>query len=138
LIVEGVFEQFPALRIVLAAAGVTWLPSLMWRMDKEWKGLRREIPWVKQLPSDYMRQHIRLTTQPLDTPPTEEQGRQIFEQLEAEMLLIYGSDYPYCPATSPQTLLPVFLSALARRRILAENARDFYRLADPASIAENQ
>ena len=69
LISEGLFDQFPTLRVALIESGFTWLPSLMWRFDKEWKGLRREVPWVRRLPSDYIREHVRLTLQPFDAPP---------------------------------------------------------------------
>jgi predicted TIM-barrel fold metal-dependent hydrolase len=134
LIVEGVFEQFPGLRVVLAAGGVTWLPSLIWRLDKEWKGLRREIPWVRQLPSEYIRRHVRLTLQPADVPPAAVQWQQMFDQLEGTDLLLFGSDYPYCSITPPEQLLPASLSDAARRRILAENARAFYRLPDLTTI----
>ena len=40
LVVEGVFDHFPTLRMALIEGGWTWLPSLMWRFDKDWKGLR--------------------------------------------------------------------------------------------------
>ena len=50
LIAEGAFERFPELRVVLLESGFGWLPPLLWRLDKEWKGLRREIPWVKHAP----------------------------------------------------------------------------------------
>src|SRR5947209_7024396 len=43
LIVEGVFDRFPGLRVALVEGGWTWLPSLMWRIDKDWKGLRRAV-----------------------------------------------------------------------------------------------
>src|SRR5262249_4518623 len=81
LIVEGVFDQFPTLRVALIESGVTWLPSLMWRLDKEWKGLRREVPWVRRLPSDYIRDHVRLTIQPFDAPP----GPRYVEQCIAQL-----------------------------------------------------
>ena len=72
LIGEGTFERFPGLRVALLEGGFTWLPSLMWRLDKEWKGLRRDIPWVRRPPSETIRERVRLSVQPLEpyTHPT--------------------------------------------------------------------
>lgn len=128
LIAEGVFDQFPALRVTLIEGGFTWLPSLMWRMDKEWKGLRREIPWVKRLPSEYIRQHIRLTVQPIDAPPDSRHLRQVIEQLESDELLLFSTDYPHWHFDTPDEALPVELSPELERKIMAENAQAFYRL----------
>ena len=57
---EGVFERFPDLRVVLSECGFAWLPSLLWRFDKDWKGVWREVPWVKHRPSEYVREHFSL------------------------------------------------------------------------------
>ncbi len=128
LIIEGVFDRFPTLRVAFIESGFTWLPSLMWRLDKEWKGLRHNTPWVRRLPSDYMRQHLRLTVQPVDAPSAPQHLQQILEQLESDEMLMYASDYPHCHADSPeQTLLPIVGDA-ALKKILSENARAFYRL----------
>jgi predicted TIM-barrel fold metal-dependent hydrolase len=128
LIAEGVFDQFPALRVALIEGGFTWLPSLMWRMDKEWKGLRREIPWVKRLPSEYIREHVSLTLQPLDSPPDSYHLRQIMEQLESDDMLMFSTDYPHWHFNSSEEALPVELAPEVERKIMAENARAFYRL----------
>lgn len=125
LIVEGVFAQFPTLRVVMAEGGWTWLPSLMWRLDKEWKGLRFEIPWVNRFPSELIRQHVRFTLQPIDAPPDSEQLLQTVEQLESEELLLYSSDYPHWHDTAVPLLNA--LSATHREKIMGENAREFYR-----------
>jgi predicted TIM-barrel fold metal-dependent hydrolase len=127
LIAEGVFDQFPTLRVALIESGVTWLPALMWRLDKEWRGLRREIPWVKKRPSDYIRQHIRLTTQPLDAPPRAGHLLQIIHQLECEELLMFSSDYPHHYPVSPMETWLSDLQPVLTQKIMAENARAFYQ-----------
>ena len=128
LVAEGVCEQFPALRVALIEGGFTWLPSLMWRLDKDWKGLRREVPWVKRLPSEVIRAHMRLTTAPLDAPPGAGQLLELIQQLDSEEMLLYASDYPHWHADTDE---PPFTDALPeplRTRIMSGNARDFYRL----------
>jgi uncharacterized protein len=128
LIMEGVFDRFPTLRVTLIEGGFTWLPSLMWRMDKEWKGLRHNTPWVRRLPSDYMRQHLRLTLQPLDAPPVAQQMLQVIEQMDSDEMLMFSTDYPHYHFDTPEEALPAGLSPELLRKILSENARAFYRL----------
>jgi hypothetical protein len=100
----------------------------MWRFDKEWKGLRRETPWVKRLPSEYIREHIRLTIQPVDAPPDPKDLLRIIEQLDSEELLLFSTDYPHWHFDTPEEALPVALPASLAQKIFAENARAFYRL----------
>jgi predicted TIM-barrel fold metal-dependent hydrolase len=127
LIVEGVFAQFPNLRIVMAEGGWTWLPALMWRLDKEWKGLRFEIPWVKEYPSDLIRKHLRFTLQPIDAPPNPELLTQTMSQLESDELLLFSTDYPHWHFDDAQDALPKQLSETQRKKIMGENAVHFYR-----------
>ncbi len=124
LIVEGVFAQFPSLKIVLAEGGWTWLPSLMWRLDKEWKGLRYEIPWVKTFPSDLIRQHMRLTLQPIDAPPNSEQLLQTLEQLGSDEMILFSSDYPHWH--DPADLLLDGVTSEQKSKIMGLNAKAFY------------
>lgn len=128
MVYEGLFDRFPQLRVVLIEGGFTWLPSLMWRMDKEWKGLRHNVPWVKRPPSAYIREHFRFTLQPMDQAPTSEQMAQILEQMESEDLLLFSTDYPHWHFDSPDQALPSGLNEGQRQKILNENARTFYRL----------
>lgn len=128
LIVEGVFDRFPTLRVTLIEGGFTWLPGLIWRIDKEWRGLRREIPWNKKLPSEYIRDHIRLTVQPWDEPPTVEQFFQVIDQLGSDELLMFSTDYPHWHFDTPEEAVPVQLPDPLARKVFSENARNFYRL----------
>ena len=128
MIVEGLFDRFSGLRVVLIEGGWTWLPSLMWRIDKDWKGLRREVPWNTRLPSEYIKQHMRLTIQPMDAPPDARHTLQMIDQLGSDELLFFATDYPHWHFDTPEEALPVQLSPHRKRKIMADNARAFYRL----------
>lgn len=129
IISEGVFDQFPSLRIVLLESGFTWLPSFTWRFDKEWRNLRRLVPWVHKPPSAYLREHVRVSIQPLDAPPEPRQLLQIIDQIGSEEVLLYASDYPHLHAADPEETLLSRLSESVARQIRSENARALYRLA---------
>ena len=128
LVMDGAFARFPDLRVVLVESGFNWLPAWMWRLDKEWKGLRRETPWVKRRPSDYMRDHVRLTLQPLDAPADPRQLLDVIGQLESDEMLMFSTDYPHRHFDRPEDAVPRGLSSGQESRILRDNARAFYHL----------
>ena len=133
LIAEGVFDQFPRLRIALVEGGFSWLPAFLWRLDKEWKGLRREVPWVRRLPSEYVRAHLRLTIQPFDTPADPEEARRVLDQFADEGLqdlLMFASDFPHWHPETPEDAVLGGLPEAFRSRIMRSTARAFYRLDD--------
>jgi uncharacterized protein len=76
-------------------SGVTWLPAYFWRINKTWRGVRAETPWLDRLPSDIIRQHVRMTLQPFDGPPQLDQVRTIIEQIGADEMLLFSTDYPH-------------------------------------------
>lgn len=126
-ITEGVFEKFPNFKVVLTEGGVSWLPALMWRLDAEYKALRYEVPWVKRKPSEYLRDHVRLTSQPLERPDNDQHLLQVLEMMDAEHILMFASDYPHWDFDSPKLAFPK-LPEKMRNRIFYENAKEFYNL----------
>ena len=127
LVCEGVFEKFPGLKFVGIEGGVAWLPHLMWRMDKNYKALRSQTPWLKRLPSEYIKEHIRLTTQPIEEPERPGEFLQILQMIDAKKTIMYSSDYPHWDFDNPKVVLPPMPREL-KARILAGTAAELYGL----------
>lgn len=127
LLTEGVFERFPGLRFVFVEGGVAWLGPLMWRLDSYWKALRSEIPWVRKPPSEYLRDHVRLGTQPLERPDDDRHLLAVLEAIDAQHLLMFSSDYPHWDFDSPTRAFPR-LPEDVHEAIFSGNARALYGL----------
>ncbi|MEM7531360.1 MAG: amidohydrolase family protein [Chloroflexota bacterium] len=126
---EGVFEHFPELRVVIIEGGFSWLPSLMWRLDQSWSRLREEVPYLRRTPSEYIRDHFWLTTQPMEEPRQPRHFHQLMEQMNGGERLMFATDYPHWDFDSPHRAVPLNLPGQMRRNIMAENARTLYGLA---------
>jgi len=129
LVCDGVFVQFPKLKVLLIEGGVSWLPHLMWRLDKNYKALRSEVPWLTRLPSDYIKEHVRLTTQPIEEPANPDHLLEIFEMIDAAHTLVFSSDYPHWDFDDPFWAFRSVPDDL-KRRILSGTARELYRLPE--------
>jgi predicted TIM-barrel fold metal-dependent hydrolase len=106
LVVNGVFERLPALKVLLVEGGVAWLPGILWRLDTNWRALREDTPWLERKPSEVVREHVRFTTQPLEH--TDGHDRLLFELLEAAgapEILCFASDYPHWDFDDPGFML---------------------------------
>jgi uncharacterized protein len=86
LICNGIFDKFPDLGFIFLEGGFTWAPHLIWRADREYKSLRAEIPWVKNLPSTYIRERVRLAIQPTEDITAQEWMKVMDLMGTAEML----------------------------------------------------
>jgi predicted TIM-barrel fold metal-dependent hydrolase len=128
LVCEGVFERFPTLRIVLIEGGIAWLASLMWRLDRAWKLLRSEAPKLNRLPSEAIREHVWLTTQPIDEPPRGRDFPAMLEQIDMSDHILFATDYPHWDFDSPDRALPQSVKDPVRERIMRTNAHSLYRL----------
>ena len=128
LVCEGVFERFPTLKIVLVEGGFGWLPPLMWRLDRAWTKLKSEVPELKRLPSEYIREHFWFTTQPVEEPTRPEDFRQLLADLQMDDRILFATDYPHWDFDSPDQAIPAWLPEETRRAIMADNARALYRL----------
>ena len=128
LVIEGVFERFPDLKVVLVEGGIAWAPALKWRLDKHWSRLKAEAPHLKRLPSEYIRDHIWFTTQPLDEPQRDADLAEVFAQVGADRIM-FSTDYPHWDMDEPSFVLSKLkLGAAEKAGIFSGNAKALYGL----------
>jgi predicted TIM-barrel fold metal-dependent hydrolase len=129
LVAEGVFDRFPGLRVVSVENGLGWVPSLMWRLDASWRLLRAEVPHLQKAPSDYVREHVYATTQPMEEPHQPHQFFELLDQLGGFVdRVLFASDYPHWDADQPDDAFPVRLPDNLVTKIYFENASKLYGL----------
>jgi hypothetical protein len=126
-IMEGVFERLPELKVVLIESGFGWLPALGWRLDKHWKRLKDEVPHLRKAPSEYIREHFHVTTQPMEEPENADHLIEVMNGIGMDRIM-FSSDYPHWDFDDPFLALPPQLTDAQRRAIYAGNARALYRL----------
>lgn len=127
LICEGVFEAFPDLKVVMVEGGFGWMPWLGWRLDQSWKRLKSEVPHLKKAPSEYLRQHFWVSTQPMEEPDRPDQLIDIMGWVGWDKIM-YSSDYPHWDFDDPLRVFPREIAAGKRAMIYADNARKLYGL----------
>ncbi|GAB3329777.1 amidohydrolase family protein [Micromonospora halotolerans] len=125
LVCHGVFERFPNLKVIITEGGLGWIPDVMWRLDKNVKGLRDEVPWVRRLPSEYVVDHVRFTTQPLPEPKRRHHLHVLCEIARADRTLMFSSDYPHWDFDDPRHALASLPPAI-RQRVSSDNAVETY------------
>lgn len=131
LVAEGVFVKYPKLKAVLLESGVTWLPPYLWRLSKFWRGVRLEVPWIDRLPTEIVRDHIRLTTAPFDAPDDPDMVARIIDQLPSPDMLLFSSDFPHWQHEG-DAMLPKGIDSALRKKILIDNPLATYpRLGGP-------
>lgn len=137
LVASGVFERFPNLRFILTEGSISWMAGLRWRMDKEYRGLRSEVPWLTRLPSEYIREHFYFTTQPIEEPPDARYLLDVIDMMEARDRILFSSDYPHWDFDSPSRAIPRVWPDDVRRKIFSGNALALYGRLN-AAISEGE
>ena len=127
LVLEGVFERHPKLKMIMIEAGFGWTPSLCWRLDKVWQRLRSEVPHVKRPPSEYIRERIYWTTQPMEDPERRQDLFDVVDWIGWDKLL-FATDYPHWDFDEPSRVLPPGVSDDNRAAFYLGNARKVYGL----------
>ena len=127
ILCHGVFERFPETRVAMVEGGLVPYVGFLWRLDTNWRACSCEIPWCKRRPSEYVWEHVRFATQPLESPDDSEQLLAAIEFLRPWDTLMYASDFPHWDFDEPEQTLRQ-LPEEWRDDVRWRNAGEFFRL----------
>jgi 2,3-dihydroxybenzoate decarboxylase len=129
LIVSGVFDRFPKLRVVIGHMGEA-LPYWLFRLDYMYRATlnsKRYPKWqpLRGVPSDYMRQNIFVTCSGMPWGPAITFAQQV---LGAERVL-YAMDYPYqFEASEVAACDDIIMSPADKKKFFQTNAEQVFNL----------
>ena len=133
MVVNGIPERFPGLKLIWIESGLAWVPFLMQRLDNEYVKRTSEAPLLRRLPSEYMKDMF-FATQPLEAAIHPEHLPALeatFATIDAERTVMYSSDYPHWDWDAPSVIYDLpFLSDEAKRAILGGNAMHVLGIED--------
>jgi predicted TIM-barrel fold metal-dependent hydrolase len=129
LVTEGVFVKYPKMRVIFNEFGSTWLPFVLWRLDAEYRAHREDVPWLTKLPSEYIKEHIRFTTQPLEGPANPDDLVKLLSVMNGDTCLLFSSDYPHWDFDNPAMVLKGFPDEW-KVKIFHDNAMEVFNLAE--------
>ena len=135
LVLLGILDKHPNLKLVMAEAGLAWVPHFIQSLDFFCKrvksgrpvgGATAETKLPELMPSEYFRRQIWVTFQ------DDAAGMHMLDYLNEDRVM-WASDYPHPASTWPnsQAIIEAQTSHLSpdtRRKVLAENARKLYGL----------
>jgi predicted TIM-barrel fold metal-dependent hydrolase len=132
LVLEGVFERYPRLRVGSAEHELAWVPYFLDRLDYTYAQRARRAHWHRYhtdaRPSDFFRRNVFLSFQ--------EDAMGIRDRaLIGVDLLLWGSDYPHTESTFPRSriILERILDGVPpeeQRQITRSNVARLYRFAE--------
>ena len=132
IILSGVFDAFPKLRIAFLEGGCSWVNFMIDRLDYEYESIfgARLRTKLKKRPSDYLREGENFY---VGMELGEATAKHVIDEIGPEKLL-YASDYPHEPPEEqilgdvPRFIQSSGLSEEVMENILYHNARRFYRI----------
>jgi predicted TIM-barrel fold metal-dependent hydrolase len=127
MIVAGVYDRFPGLKMVATETGVGWIPFFLEQMDdRYWRNRTWAKVNLELVPSEYFRRNW------LATFIRDAVGVQIRHMVGVDNMMWstdfphHGNDWPYSRRVIDEQFVGV--PRAERERIVCENARDLYGL----------
>ena len=130
VILSGVCERHPRLRLVLGESGIGWLPYMLERLDDTYEERLADDLGLPLRPSAYFKRQIWATFQ------KDFHGVRAMAAIAPDNVM-WGSDYPHRDGTWPFSQKAIEeqfrgMDEAVARKILCDNVRRVYGMAEPA------
>ncbi len=130
LILAGMFDRFPELKMVSVESGCGWIPFILEALDYEMsENAPDELKQMKKMPSEYFRSNMYATFW------FENNRNKLPDLIDAvgEDSILFETDFPHPTCLYPNPLEAVeskmaTLTPEVRAKIMGENARKLYRV----------
>ena len=137
MIMQGLFDKYPTLRVVMQEGGFWWLPEFMARADDYYlshpgdiklveRKLEADERFLRKMPSEYFESNIRFSSQPVCFPKQDLHFKYLMDMCRGEDFLLYSSDWPHATFDPLNWVFNPHISEAGRRKILGENGRAWY------------
>jgi predicted TIM-barrel fold metal-dependent hydrolase len=133
----GVLQRYPKLKVVFCEAGLSWVPFLRMRLDKEFNENRRTWPHLTERPSAVI-DRMYFATQPVEEPDDRRDLADLIRIYHGEDTTLYASDWPHHDFDHPRAVFNLPMSREAKIKIMGENAlRIFPTIKVPVKYRES-
>jgi predicted TIM-barrel fold metal-dependent hydrolase len=126
LILGGVLERHPQLRVVFLESGCGWLPHWLERMDEHTESWGHATPTLPLSPTEYFQRQCFISADP---------GERTIESvvsLVSDDVIVFASDYPHPDAIADNIVGRIAdretLSDVSKEKILVSNAARLFGL----------
>ena len=143
MIVQGMFDKYPKQKVIFQEGGYWWLPDFMLRLDDFYMSSAGDIALVerklaagerglRRVPSEYVLEHVRFSTQPITMPKNRKHFAWMLELCHAADLFCYSSDWPHQTLDPANWVVenPDCIPEDMQKSLLSGNARKLYGRLD--------
>ena len=134
LLENGVPVRYPRLRVCFCESGLSWVPFLRLRMDKEYNENRFNWPHFTDRPSKWMR-GFYFATQPVEEPEKRQDLAELIRIYDGEDTTVFASDWPHHDFDHPRAVFDLPMPDETKRKIMGANALTLMpRIKIPAKL----
>ncbi len=138
MVMQGLFDKFPGLRVIIKEGGFWWVPEFMARADDYYlshpgdirlteRKLEAGEKFLNKLPSEYFETNIRFSSQPMCFPRNPEHFKLLMTLCKGEDWLLYSSYWPHATFDPLNWVFNGAISEDGRNKILRDNAKSWIR-----------